>query len=212
MQEDRFAVRVGDVGIGAADAELRDDGVPVAVGVVHEQARVVRVVRVERETEQPTFAPAGDPSRDVDERSLAQRAVLDDPDASALLDDEQASTIVAGVGHVERRDQALHGDFDIDVHPGRVERSRRAGRGGRSGCRWSGGRAGARVRRGGRRAGRSCARRRRRCGRPAGGRNEYGAEEQDGRSRAVHPRMLAGFGRSGPPPRGRWYAGWREGE
>ena len=39
VHQDDLAVGIAEVGVGGAHGELRDDGVPVAVGVVHEEAR-----------------------------------------------------------------------------------------------------------------------------------------------------------------------------
>ena len=61
-EDDDLAVRIGGVGVGRGDAERRDDGVAVAVGVVDEETRVGRVVRVEGEPEQAALAAARDPA------------------------------------------------------------------------------------------------------------------------------------------------------
>ena len=55
-------------GSTAIDRERRDVRVAVRVGVVDEEARVLRVVRVEREAEETLLAAAADLGRDVEER------------------------------------------------------------------------------------------------------------------------------------------------
>ena len=86
---------------------------------------------MEGEAEQTALAAAGDPPGDIEERTLDQRAALDEADPAGLFDDEQPPAAVTGVGDVERRLEPVDGDRDVDGHRGRVERARRAGRCGR---------------------------------------------------------------------------------
>ena len=62
--------------------ELGDDGVAGRVGVVDEEAAIVRVVRVKCEPEQPALATRCDAVGDVEERLLDDRRVggVDDLD------------------------------------------------------------------------------------------------------------------------------------
>ena len=79
---------VGGVGPGSG-AELRDVGMARAVGVVHEEAAVLRVAGMEGEAEEPALAAAADAVQEVEERRGEDRAGADDPDAAGLLHDEQ---------------------------------------------------------------------------------------------------------------------------
>ena len=204
---------IGHVRVGRADRVLGDDGVAVTIGVVDEEARVGGVVRVERQAEQAALAAARDPIRDVEERRVEDRPVLDDPDPAALLDDEQAAAPVTGVGDIQRRRE-----------PGRPRRSpARSGRSDRTeprGARRSAGRRG--PARSGRRSrskpdgcrharGRAAGGRwrRRRRGRAAGGDDDRDRGQRDDRGASgaerMHRAMLGRFGRMGSRPRPRCY-------
>ena len=90
--------------------ERGDDRIAVSIGVVDEETRVGRVVRVEGQSQQASFATAGDPIRDVQERPIDELAVPHDPDPAGLLDDEDATAPIARVGHVDRGVQAGQDD------------------------------------------------------------------------------------------------------
>src|SRR5690606_25195018 len=77
------------VRVGRAHRVSFDARVAGAVGVVHEEVPVGRVVRVECDAEQPALAAARHLGHDVQERRRQELAVLNDPDAPGLLDDEQ---------------------------------------------------------------------------------------------------------------------------
>ena len=91
-----------EVRVGATDRELRDDGVPVAVRVVHEEARIRGVVGVEGKAEQTALAAAGDPPADIEEWTVDQHAALHQADPARLFDDEQPPAAITGVGDVKR--------------------------------------------------------------------------------------------------------------
>src|SRR6185295_12054856 len=66
--EEHLALAPGIGGIGSRrGVELRDVGVAVAIGVVHEEAAVLGVAGVEGEAEQAALTAGRDPSRDVEE-------------------------------------------------------------------------------------------------------------------------------------------------
>ena len=133
VHQDDLAVGIAEVGVGATHGELRDNGVPVAIGVVHEEARIRGVVGVEGQAEQTAFAAAGDPPGDIEEWTVDQGADLDQADPPRLLDDEQPPAAVAGVGDIDRGVEPADRDRDVDGDRGWVERSRSTGR--RAGCR-----------------------------------------------------------------------------
>src|SRR4029079_3349355 len=118
VQQDDLGVGIAEVRIGATDRELRDDGVPVAIGVVHEEARIRWGVGVEGESEQTALAHAGDPSAYIEERTLGQRAALDEADPAGLFGDEQPPAAITGVGDVDWRVEPVDGDRDVDGDPG----------------------------------------------------------------------------------------------
>ena len=94
---------------------LHDEGVAVGVivGEVDEEAAVVRVVGVERQTEQPLLEVVVlDQLGQVEERLRQEVAVLvDDPDAADALDDEEPAAAVVGGGDVDRVGEPA-GDLD----------------------------------------------------------------------------------------------------
>ena len=141
----RLAPGVGEVGI-RRDPELGDDGIPLRVGVVHEEAAVPAVLGVKRETEEPPLAARADPPREVEEAPSEEDPVLHDPDPSSLLDDEEPLEVSRGrrdaqrsreTGDDEDRLDAGGGGRrrDEDAH-GEERRARR--RPGRGSCRDSG--------------------------------------------------------------------------
>ena len=91
----------------AARPVLDDARVAAAVGVVHVEAAVLRVVGVEGQPEQPLLAPRDDAAADVEEEAGAQPAALDHPDRAALLDDVE-TWVALRRGDRHRRVQPAH--------------------------------------------------------------------------------------------------------
>ena len=116
------------VGPALVDDEGRDLRITVDVGVVDEQARVDREVGVKGEPEEAPLATRRDPVRDVEERSRDERTGPDDPDLTALLDDEDPTAAVAGGGDRQRLGETPDDGLEPDRQTGRVERRRRDGR------------------------------------------------------------------------------------
>ncbi len=133
LEEDPLAAGVGLVRCRRRDAERRHHGVPVEVGVVHEQPRVGREVRGEGQPEQAALAARQDPLADVEERWIDQQPVPDDPDPARLLDDEQATAAVAGIDRGQRAVEPADDGLEADAQLRRVE-----GTGGRAGGRGRG--------------------------------------------------------------------------
>ncbi len=113
-----------DVGVGG-DPVLLDPG-GAAAGVVHEEAAVRRVVRVEGEPEQPSLPAAFHPVGDVEERGRRQGAIPDDPDATVLLHHEEA-VIPRRRREVHGRVEAARDGFEGDGRVARRHRRARAG-------------------------------------------------------------------------------------
>ena len=72
---------------------LDDPRVPMHVDVIDVEQMVVRVIRMERESQEATFAVEHDLVRDVQKRPDGSMAA-DDPDQSSLLDDVERRRIV----------------------------------------------------------------------------------------------------------------------
>ncbi len=108
------AVGIGLVGIVGRDRPALDARVAVDVRIVDEEDAVRGVVGMEGHAEQALFATAADLVRDVEERRLRHVAVAQNQDRSALIDDEDATAVVAGVddleGPAEARDHLFHPD------------------------------------------------------------------------------------------------------
>jgi hypothetical protein len=98
LEDEAVAVRPAQVearrgvaaqGIGARSPVPRDDGMAVRLPrVVDEEASADREVRREGEPEEPALAAAQDQRGEIEEVDRLQLVVLDDPDPSALFDDQ----------------------------------------------------------------------------------------------------------------------------
>jgi hypothetical protein len=138
-EEDLLRGGVGDIRVGrhpvAGDhrLELAADG----AGVVDEEFAVAGVVGMEGEPEEAALAAAGDRGREVEERLGEHLRAVEDQDLAGLLDDEQPSRAVAGMGQGDRQHQpggALDG--------GQRQALGGEGKGGRHGCEEGGGEGG----------------------------------------------------------------------
>ena len=108
-----FAVRVGDVRVRTGHQELGDHRVAVKVRVIHKQAPIGRVLRVESESEQSPLTTAAHPPHDVEEWPIHERSILDDADPPSLFGHEDATAAVAGVGDIDRCVQPVGHDRDL---------------------------------------------------------------------------------------------------
>ena len=99
--------RAGSATSGSADRRKRATTVsPARVGEVDEEAAARRVVGRESQPEQPVLAARGDRRRaDRESRAGSTRAVADDADAAALLDDELDGAIEGILDEGDRRGQ-----------------------------------------------------------------------------------------------------------
>ena len=97
--------RIGDQRV-ARSHEPRDDGVAGRVGEVHEEAAAGRVIGRERQAEQTPLAPERDRALEIEEGSRQDRPVLNDADASRLLDDELNRAIGRVLHEPDRRCEA----------------------------------------------------------------------------------------------------------
>ncbi len=86
----------------AARAVPHDPRVPVPVGVVHIEAAIGRVARVERDREQPLLATVQNEPSDVEERTSAKPPTNDDANPPRLLDDIDVVLLVPRRGHIDR--------------------------------------------------------------------------------------------------------------
>ena len=91
------AGRVGAVRISARHLVARDDRVAIAIGVVHENVAIGRVVGVKGDAEQPALPATADEVGDVQEWLGYDLTTVDDADPSRLLDDEKAAAAITGV-------------------------------------------------------------------------------------------------------------------
>ncbi len=111
-QQHRLGRGVGDGGVGG-DMEGRNAGIAGGVGVVHDEPAVRRVARIERQAQQTLLASGGHSAPKI-EKGRPEGAILDDPDAPALFDDEQPG--VAG------RDS--ESDWELEAGGDRLEGKR----------------------------------------------------------------------------------------
>jgi hypothetical protein len=110
-----------------------DARVAGAVGEVDVDVGLRREVRMERETEQASFATGRDRAREVEERRRQPLAAGDDPHATGLLDDEEATAAVAGPRDEDWFVKSARDEGQAQRDVGGVERCR--GRGAGSGRR-----------------------------------------------------------------------------
>ena len=102
---------IGQVAVLPAHPEFADVRVAVDVGVVDIEgpepgAAGSGVAWRERKPEEAALAARADAGVNVEEWGLDQLPVLDDPDRSCLLEDEQPSAAVGGATHENRRGEA----------------------------------------------------------------------------------------------------------
>ena len=120
--------RRGRVGEGLVrtigHAVLDDLRVAVGVGVVDEEAAVLRIAGMEGEAEQALLVPAAHEVADVEEWLVRDRAVCEDEYPPRLIDHEEAA--VAGRrGEENRISEILGDDLGRDVHAIDLRRLRR---------------------------------------------------------------------------------------
>jgi hypothetical protein len=84
---------------------------------------------MEGETQQSLLAAGRDLPADIEERPILEDVVANDPDAPALLDDEECGRVVGPPGDIERRAQVTDDGFEPKLR----RRAYRAGRGGHRG-------------------------------------------------------------------------------
>src|SRR5687768_7814882 len=118
---------IGYIGI-ARHAELRDPRRAVVTGwsawtersgIVNEEAAVLLVLRVERQSEQPAFVKArhegNHPRPDIEERCGEQHAIAgNNPNLPGLIDDEQPARLVISRNDLNRRCESFGHELDID--------------------------------------------------------------------------------------------------
>ncbi len=92
-ENDLGRIRIGLVRVVRRDLIFDDPRIAVAIGVVDEEAAIVGKVGMEGEAEKAALAAIGDDVGDVEEGLLHDLAVLQDPDAAGLIDDEQAIVV-----------------------------------------------------------------------------------------------------------------------
>jgi hypothetical protein len=96
-------------------AVLDDPRVAPKIRVVDVEEVVLRVVRVERDRQEPPLAAARDLRAHVQERRLPKVSVLDDADQPGLLDDVDAVGLARRGGHVERSVEACKDLLEVEV-------------------------------------------------------------------------------------------------
>ena len=89
-------------------AVLDHPRVPAAVRVVHVEAVVLGVVRMERQAEQPLLAAREDEPTNVEEEARADTAAVDHADRAALLDDVHPARLPGRRGQRDRLCEAAH--------------------------------------------------------------------------------------------------------
>ena len=129
LDHDPPRARIGDVRIDLVSEVFRDLDVALRVGVVHVELPIRRVVRVERDREEPALTPGRD-SCDGQKRGRQQLVVQEQPNrcacASALLDDERPLLVTGRRGHVDRRVDGCDG-LQGERQRGRRRRAASAG-------------------------------------------------------------------------------------
>src|SRR5687767_470032 len=94
-QQNRFT-HIRNVGIGRNAVLGNDQGAVSSARIKDEETTVRKILRVECQSEQPTFATAGNPGMNVEKYSRCIAARLKDANDAALLHDEQpVRTIVS---------------------------------------------------------------------------------------------------------------------
>ncbi len=107
-QDDALAIGVRLVGVAGRHAPLRHDRGAIGVGVVGVEARVARIARMEGEAQQALLPAVAHLRANVEERARGPLAAGNDPDRTALVDDEQPAAAVAPSDDIER----IAGDGD----------------------------------------------------------------------------------------------------
>ena len=129
VHQDALALRIGRIRIERR-RERRDDGVAVEVGVVDEEPRIVREVRVQGESEQALLAARRDPLGDVEERLLDERRRRATTRiCPACWTTKIRSGPVVGRDHIDRAADPVGDDIEPQDPAGRGRlRRRRRGR------------------------------------------------------------------------------------
>ena len=120
-KQDLLAVRISEVGV-ITDGEAGDDGVPGFIGEIDIEEPGFGVVRGESEPEQALLVAAGtNAGGEINERRLPYHAILHDADQPALLQHEEATGAVVGVGDEERLIEAVGDELETDIEGRGVE-------------------------------------------------------------------------------------------
>jgi len=96
-QHDLFAVWICHIGIGRC-VIAGNYSTPGFVRIVHVEMALVHVAGRERHAQQTPLAAAANTFGNVEEGSAEQHSCLENPDAAALLDDEQPPASVKSAG------------------------------------------------------------------------------------------------------------------